>query len=402
MNKPTAAQVDNLLTRGIAEVIDEGHLRQRLLAGEKLRLKLGIDPTGTRLHLGHAVPLRTLRRFQDLGHTVVLIIGDFTARIGDPSGKIATRPPLTPEEIEQNFATYERQAFKILHNENVEARWQSEWFNTFGLREVVREAAKLSAGWILSHETFRDRMKKGRALAFHELLYPLLQAYDSVAVKADVEFGGLDQKFNILTGRELMKAHGMEPQDIMLTKYLVGTDGQKMGKSLNNFIALEEEPFEMFGKIMSMPDEALRDYFELATDVPLQDFQKMNFTGTEARNTKMFLARKIVEQYHGTAASQQTLRKWNDFVSKGEGDVVKTFTFREGDAPSGPTVSARNLVSKTLSISLTETQRLFEQGAVTINEKIEKDWKMQPQQLPRGQHRIVIGKKKSTIVVNVE
>ncbi|MBI4092491.1 MAG: tyrosine--tRNA ligase, partial [Candidatus Kerfeldbacteria bacterium] len=307
--------IDEVLTRGLAEVIDRAHLKKRLVAGEKLKLKLGIDPTGAKLHLGHAVPLRALRRFQDFGHTVVLIIGDTTAMIGDPSGKNSTRPPLSRDEIAKNYKTYERQAFKILDKQKTEVRWQSEWYKKFGLDDIIREASKLSAGWVLSHETFKQRMKAGQPLAFHELLYPLLQAYDSVAVKPDVEFGGLDQKFNLLTGRELMKAHGLPSQDVVMTKYLIGTDGQKMGKSLNNFIALEEEPFEMFGKIMSMPDTVLHDYFELATDVPLADFKKMYWEGAEARNTKMFLARKIVEEYHGLAASNQALKRWNKFVS---------------------------------------------------------------------------------------
>ncbi len=389
MAKPLEQQLDELLSRGAIEVIDENHLRRQLLAGRRLRLKFGIDPTGSRLHLGHAVPLRVLRRFQDLGHTVVLIIGDFTARIGDPSGRTATRPPLKPEEIEQNFATYERQALKILDHKNVEVRWQSEWFDTFNLREVIREAAKLSAGWILSHETFRSRMKKGQPLAMHELLYPLVQAYDSVAVEADVEFGGLDQKFNLLTGRELMKAHGLPPQDVVLTKYLVGTDGQKMGKSLNNFIALEEEPFEMFGKIMSMPDTVLHDYFELATDVPMADFDKMKWSGTEARNTKMFLARKIVEQYHGERASQAALRRWNDFV-KG---TVPAGSVRLKDVPEQSLIEL--LTISRITKSKSEAQRTIEQGGVKVNGTVVQNWRTK---LKTGDV-VTVGKKKATYTI---
>lgn len=395
--KLSAVRITELLSRGIAEVVGKEHLRARLTQEETLRLKLGIDPTGARLHLGHAVPLRVLRRFQDLGHTVVLIIGDTTASIGDPSGRNETRPPMTPREIAQNFATYERQALKVLDRQRIEFRWQSEWYGKFGVADVVREASRLSAGWVLSHETFRSRMKKGQPLAFHELLYPLLQAYDSLAVKADVEFGGLDQKFNILTGRELMKAHGMEPQDVVLTKYLVGTDGQKMGKSLGNFIALEEEPFEMFGKIMSLPDTVLRDYFELATDVPMDEIHRMKFTGVAARDAKLRLAETIVGMYHGAALSREARRRWEEFV-KGEGGVIEKIVLRKGSGPA----NLKNLIARALSISLTESQRLLEQKAVLLDGKTESSWNYQIRNLPKGEHRIVVGKKKKTIVVVVQ
>lgn len=384
MAKLNASMIDELLTRGVAEVIDFERLKKRLLAGEKLRVKLGIDPTGARLHLGHAVVLRLLRRFQDLGHTAVLIIGDTTAMIGDPSGRNETRPSLTEKDIARNVATYERQALKVLDRKRIEFRWQSEWFKKFKLSDVIHEASKLSAGWITSHETFRNRLKNGQPLAFHELFYPMIQAYDSVAVKADVELGGLDQKFNNLTGRELMKAHGLEPQDVVLAKYLIGTDGQKMGKSLGNFIALEEEPFEMFGKIMSMPDSVLRDYFELATDVPLADFKKMHWEGVEARNTKMFLARKIVEQFHGIPKSNAAMRKWENFL-KG---VTQTGSFLLRDVPDGSIVNFLVLSGEAKSKS--EAQRLVEQGAVAVSGKIIKD---RAHKLTRGD-TVTVGKKK--------
>lgn len=389
MNGTSESQTEELLTRGVAEVIDRQHLSLRLRRGEKLRLKLGIDPTGVKLHLGHAVPLRMLRRFQNCGHTVVLIIGDTTATIGDPSGRNETRPPLTKQEIAANLATYERQALTILDRKRLEFRWQSEWYKKFSISDVIREAAKLSAGWILSHETFRQRMKGGQPLALHELLYPLLQAYDSVAVKADVEFGGLDQKFNLLTGRELMKAHGLEPQDVVLAKYLIGTDGQKMGKSLNNFIALEEEPFEMFGKIMSMPDTVLRDYFELATDVPIADFEKKKWSGTEARNTKMFLARKIVEQYHGVPKSNAAMRKWEEFA-KGSVDSGRV---RLQDIPNGDLVGL--LVVSKQAKSKSEAQRTIQQGGVKLNGIQTIDWK---EKIAVGD-AVTIGKKNRTYTI---
>ncbi|MBI4426113.1 MAG: tyrosine--tRNA ligase [Candidatus Kerfeldbacteria bacterium] len=378
-----------LLTRGIAEVVDRAHLGQHLSRGRPLRVKFGIDPTGAQLHLGHAVPLRVLRRWQDLGHVAVLIIGDYTASIGDPSGRTETRPPLSDAAIKKNYATYERQAFKIIDQKRTEVRWQSEWFKKFSLKDLIGQAAQLSVGWILSHETFRDRAKNRQPLAFHELFYPLLQAYDSVAVKADVEVGGLDQKFNLLTGRELMRAHGLPPQDVVLTKYLIGTDGQKMGKSLNNFIALEEEPFEMFGKIMSLPDTVLRDYFELATDVALADFEKMHWSGAEARNTKMFLARKIVEEYHGVEKSNEAMRKWEDFrEGKTDGRTVEVKFWK----------ALRDVVVNAgYARSNSDAQRLFEQGAVYLDGKIEKDWRKNPWDVGLGWHQLVIGKKKRTV-----
>ena len=287
---------DEILTRSVAEIIDRKHLEQQLHSGKKLRIKLGIDPTGARLHIGHAVVLWILRRFQDLGHTAVLIIGDTTASIGDPSGKNETRPPLTKSDIAKNFATYEQQALKILDKNRLELHWQSEWFAKFTLQDVIYEASQLSAGWIMSHETFRQRLKMGQSLAFHELLYPLIQAYDSVATKADVELGGLDQKFNLLTGRELMHAHGLEPQDIVLADYLIGTDGQKMGKTLGNFIALEDEPNDMFGKVMSINDDLILKYFEFATQMPISEIKELEKeleAGANPRDIKKPLAQEL-------------------------------------------------------------------------------------------------------------
>lgn len=390
MRQPGSAKIDEALSRGVAEVVDRAHLHERLTRGDVLRVKLGIDPTGTQLHLGHAVPLRILRRFQDLGHVAVLIIGDFTATIGDPTGRNETRPPLTSKDIARNLATYEKQALKILDRRRLEFRWQSEWFDRFTLKDVIREASKLSAGWVLSHETFRDRVRTGRPLAFHELLYPLLQAYDSLAVKADVELGGLDQKFNILTGRELMKAHGAEPQDVVLAKYLVGTDGQKMGKSLGNFIALEEEPFEMFGKIMSMPDTVLRDYFELATSVPMDEIGRMQFTDIAARDAKLKLAEAVVEMYHGRADAMKAKKRWNDFLqgTAHHGAVVLR------DIPHGTILEF--LAHVRLATSKSEAQRLVKQGGCKVNGKVIRDWK---KELKPGD-TITVGKKKITLTIS--
>lgn len=355
-------RTEPVLQRGIAEVIDREHLQRRLDRGDRLRVKLGIDPTGARLHLGHAVALRVLRRFQDLGHTVVLIVGDFTASIGDPSGKNETRPALTADDIRRNYRTYEQQALKILKKDTklLEVRYQTEWYKKFTLDALVREASRLSVGWLLSHETFRHRMKNAQPLAFHELFYPMLQAYDSVVVRPDVEIGGLDQKFNLLTGRELMRSHGMPPQDVVLTRYLMGTDGQKMGKSLNNFIALNEEPDEMFGKIMSLPDMALRDYFELATDVPMDEVDAMRFSDVAARDAKLKLAETVVRMYHGIEKSKRAATQWQKFL-KG---VTHAGPVKLDDVPDGSLLEMLFLCGVK---SKSEAQRLVRQGGVKVN-----------------------------------
>jgi len=375
-----------LLGRGIAEAIDRDRLQRRLDQGDLLRVKLGIDPTGARLHLGHAVPLRVLRRFQDIGHTAVLIIGDFTARVGDPSGKKETRPPLAESEIKENYRTYERQAFRILDKKMTEVRWQTEWYGNMSLDTFLHEVSKISAGWVYSHETFRERLQSGQPLALHETLYPVLQAHDSIAVQADVEIGGIDQKFNLLTGRELMRAHGMAPQDVILTKYLVGTDGQKMGKSLDNFIALEEEPFEMFGKIMSLPDVALRNYYELATDIPIAELPAESITDTAARDAKLRLAETIVGMYHGKSVADDAKKSWNTFLS----DAVHVGSVKLHDVPTGSLLEL--LVVVRVVKSKSEAQRLIEQGGVKVNGMTNKDWGT----ILHVGDAVTIGKKKQT------
>jgi tyrosyl-tRNA synthetase len=359
-------QIGELLTRGVSEVIDKKHLEEALNSGKKLRVKLGIDPTGAKLHLGHAVILRILRRFQDLGHTAVLIIGDTTALIGDPSGKNETRPALTPDEIEKNFSTYEKQALKILDKDKLKVHKQSEWFAKFNLGDVIKEASKLSAGWITSHETFRNRLKEGQPLAFHELLYPLVQAFDSVAIKSDVELGGPDQKFNLLTGRELMRSHSLPPQDIVLGKYLIGTDGQKMGKSLGNFIALEEQPSEMFGKAMAIDDSLILEYFELATEMPINDIKQVEKelkAGTNPRDIKIRLGKEIVTLYHDEKSADGASVEWQKVFSNKE----KPSEIDEVKIKSENIVDV--LVETKLAESKSEAKRLLEQNGVRVNDK---------------------------------
>ena len=359
-------EIQDLLTRSVSEVIDKKHLEQQLTSGKKLRIKLGIDPTGSRLHIGHAVVLQILRRFQDLGHTAVLIIGDTTALIGDPSGKNETRPPLTAADVKKNFATYERQALKILDKDRLEVRWQSEWFKNFNLIDVIREASKLSAGWITSHETFRSRLKAGQPLGFHELLYPMVQAYDSVAVKADVELGGLDQKFNLLTGRELMQAHNLEPQDIVLANYLIGTDGQKVGKTLNIFIALEEEPFEMFSKVMAVNDDLIIQYFEYTTQLPMDEIKQLEQdikNGSNPRDIKKRLGQEIVTFYHDKKVAAAAQAEWEKVFSNKE----KPTDIEEMAVKSENIIDV--LVETKLAPSKSEAKRLIEQNGVKVDDK---------------------------------
>ncbi|HEY0607074.1 MAG TPA: tyrosine--tRNA ligase, partial [Herpetosiphonaceae bacterium] len=260
--------IDQLLTRGVAEVIVETELREKLKSGKQLRLKMGFDPSKPDLHIGHAVGLRKLRQFQELGHTVVLIVGDWTAQVGDPSGRDQSRTMLTAEQVRINAETYVQQFFHIVDRARTEVRWQSEWYNSFTLADVFNLTSRFTMQQLMAHETFRKRFDSESPLSMMELMYPLLQAYDSVAINADVEFGGSDQKFNVLAGRELMKSMGLEPQHVLITPLLIGTDGRKMSKSFNNTVDLTMPPQEMYGRVMAMSDDVIMPYFVNVTDVP--------------------------------------------------------------------------------------------------------------------------------------
>ncbi len=297
-----------LLRRAVAEIIVEEELIKLLESGETLRLKLGFDPSRPDLHLGHAVVLRKLRQFQDLGHLAILIVGDWTAQIGDPSGQSVTRPMLSAEEVKANAQTYLRQFYKVVDPARTQVVWQSTWYDHFTLKDVINLTSRFTVARLLAREDFARRLAEHRPIALTELLYPLLQAYDSVAVRADVEFGGTDQKFNILVGRELQAMLGMRPQEAFLTPILRGTDGvQKMSKSLNNYIAFEDPPDEMFGKIMSIPDGLIVEYFELLTDVPDEELAVIR-EQVETKSVNPMLLKKrlgieIVKQFHGEGAA---------------------------------------------------------------------------------------------------
>jgi len=304
------AQRDFVLRRGVAEIIPESDFIELLNSGRPARLKEGFDPSSPDIHLGHVVGLRKLRQLQDLGHKVILIVGNWTARIGDPSGQSATRPMLTEEQIEANAQTYMQQFFKVVDKDRTEVRWQTEWFSKFGLDTVIRLTARFTVAQLLAREDFSKRYAAGSPISLCETLYPLLQAYDSVAIESDVEFGGTDQKFNCLLGRELQQMMGQNPQKVFFTPILIGTDNKtKMSKSLGNYIGVAEPPEQMYGKVMSVDDALILDYFELVTDVPDTDIQEMRRAmAADAVNPmelKKRLAHEITGQFHGAEAARQ-------------------------------------------------------------------------------------------------
>ena len=314
---PNFAPVDEQLAyikKGSAEIIRESELRAKLeksrASGKPLRIKLGMDPTAPDLHLGHTVVLRKLKHFQDLGHTAIFMIGDFTGMIGDPTGRSATRPPLTREQIEQNAETYKAQVFKILDPQKTVVDFNRRWFGQFTADDFVRLTAKYTVSQILEREDFHKRFQSEKPIAIHELLYPLVQGYDSVALEADVELGGTDQKFNLLVGRELQRAYGQESQVVLTTPILEGLDGvQKMSKSLGNAIGIHEPPLEMYGKVMSISDEMMWRYYELLTDVQVADIERIQ-RETHPMAAKKELARRIVADFHAAEAAAKAAEDW--------------------------------------------------------------------------------------------
>jgi tyrosyl-tRNA synthetase len=367
----TDPALERLLKRGVAETIVESELLKLLESGKPLRLKQGFDPSCPDIHLGHVVGLRKLRQFQELGHKVILIVGDWTAQIGDPTGVSSTRPMLTAEEVRANAQTYMKQFFKVVDKNKTEVKWQSEWFGKFGLEDVIKLTSKFTVAQFLAREDFSKRYTSGRPIALTELLYPLLQAYDSVAIEADVEFGGTDQKFNCLVGRELQQMMGQRPQQILLVPLLIGTDGsQKMSKSLGNFIGIDEPPDEMYGKVMSIPDSLMIDYFELLTDVSEEEIAAhkaaMSTGETNPMVIKKRLAFEIVSQFHGTKAAHQAEEYFTRVFQKKEAPdkVVPLIGFSNTE-----TTLTIVLTRAGLTKSRSEARRLLAQGAIEINGK---------------------------------
>ncbi len=349
------------LTRNAVDVLPAGMLQEQLTAGKPLRVKLGIDPTTPDIHLGHTVVLEKLREFQQAGHQVVLIVGDFTARVGDPSGRSAQRPMPSPEEIETNAATYQEQAFKVLDRERTEVRFNSEWLR-MAPEELLGLLAQTTVARLIERDDFQKRLAAGAPIAALELLYPLLQGYDSVAVEADIELGGTDQKFNLLFGRDIQTAYGQKPQSILTMPILVGTDGErKMSKSLGNYIGVTEAREEMFGKTMRVPDAAMPEYFrlvlgsELPADLPPNE-------------AKRALARGIVERFHDGAAAQAAEQHFNRlFVERGVPDKMDDWDIAPYGGSEPGVILLPNLIGAGFKQSSSEARRLIKQGGVKID-----------------------------------
>ena len=361
--------LDRILHRGTTEIIVEEEFVRLLKRSEPLRLKMGFDPSSPDIHVGHAVGLRKLRQLQELGHKVILIVGDWTARIGDPSGQSAIRKMLSAEEVEHNAQTYMQQLFKIVDRDRTEAVYQSEWFGEFDLERVIRLTSKFTVAQFLAREDFNKRYREGRPIAVTELLYPLLQAYDSVAIRSDVEFGGTDQKFNLLVGRDLQIMEGQEPQQCFLVPLLVGTDGsQKMSKSLGNAIGVDDPPHEQYGKVMSLRDDLIVDYFNLLTDVESGELQEMGRAmeagAVNPMELKKRLARDIVGQFHDAEAAREAEAHFERVVQRGEApeemEPIDLAAITEKSL-------SHVLVAANLASSIGQAKRLIKQGAVEIN-----------------------------------
>jgi len=360
--------LDTILKRGVIEIINEPDLRRLLQSGKPLRLKQGFDPSRPDIHLGHVVGLRKLRQLQELGHQLVLIVGDWTAQIGDPSGQSATRTMLSAEEVRANAMTYMDQFFKVVDKDRTEVRWQSEWYDPFRLADVIKLTSKFTVAQFLQREDFAKRYAAGQPITITEMLYPLLQGYDSVVVKADVEFGGVDQKFNCLVAREVQQLAGQSPEQIFLVPLLVGTDGvHKMSKSLGNYVGITEAPSEMYGKIMSIPDRLLMDYLELLTDVPMNELaeikEQMSRQTLNPMVAKKRLAAEIVAQFHGRVAAAEAEAQFTRvFQQKDMPEEVPEF-----NVPPGQVNLVDILVQSNLVKSKAEAKRLLLQNAVELD-----------------------------------
>ena len=374
-----------VLKRGVSEIIVESEFVERLQGERPLRLKMGFDPSATDIHLGHAVGLRKLRQLQDMGHKVVLIVGDWTAQIGDPSGRSATRPMLTAEQVRENAATYMAQFFKIVDRDRTETRWQSEWFGEFSLADVIRLTSRFTVAQFLARDDFASRFKANQPIAITELLYPLLQAYDSVAIESDVEFGGTDQMFNLLVGRDLQGMIGQTPQQCFLMPLLPGTDGvQKMSKSLGNYIGIDEPANEIYGKTMSLPDEQIVPYSEYLTDIDDEEIEEMRLTlgdgSVNPMELKKRLARELVAQFHDGDAASEAERSFERTVQGGQrpDDIEEVWLSRDEIRQSertsiqpneGELLAYMDRLSTQLGLasSVSEGRRLGAQGAFTID-----------------------------------
>lgn len=365
----------HILNRGVAEIISEREIIRQLQSGRQLVLKQGFDPSTPDIHLGHVVGLRKLRQFQELGHKVILIVGDWTARIGDPSGKSTTRPMLTPGEIKTNAQTYMKQFFKVVDKDKTQVMWQSEWYDNFSLDDIIKLTSKFTVAQFLAREDFNQRYTSGNPICLTEMLYPLLQGYDSVAISSDIEFGGSDQKFNCLLGRDLQQMLGQAPQQVFLVPLLIGTDGsQKMSKSLQNQIGIDEPPGEMYGKVMSLPDSLIIDYFKLTTDVSdkeIAEYQEQLKThSANPMNIKKRLAHNIVNQFHGKQAADKAEQSFTKIFQRRElPEEVPEYSFAASYIQNElyHVNIASTLLREGIVKSNSELRRLIAQGAIELD-----------------------------------
>lgn len=364
----------HIIQSGAAQIVPEKALMDKLKRGKPLNIKLGVDPTAPDIHLGHAVPLRKLRQFQDLGHQVTLIIGDGTALIGDPSGRNSTRPQLTREQIKENAQTYVDQAFKVLDPEKTTLRYNSEWILSLGMEDLLKIASNFTVARILERDDFHNRYTSELPISLHEFLYPIMQAYDSVVIKADVELGGTDQLFNLLAGRELMEKMGMEPQVCLTLPLLEGTDGvKKMSKSYGNYIGLTDEPNDMFGKVMSIADEIVPMYYRLCSTLSIEEMDAIDeafANGTaDAYQLKRALGVNIVDLYHGEGAGEKAMAAFDAQFKKGEmpDDVAEFPVSLAAPNDEGKVYLAKLLVDVEIAKSTGEARRLIDGGGVKID-----------------------------------
>ncbi len=384
--------IKKILSRNVSEIFTAKELEAKLMSGKKLKIKFGIDPTGSYLTLGHMVVMRKLREFQEAGHEIYLLFGNFTAQIGDPTGKSETRKPLTREQVENNAQTYLEQAGKVLDLTTVKVVWNADWLAEFKFDDVLKLASQFTVAQMLERDMFKERMKKDQPIGLHEFLYPLMQGHDSVALHADVELGGNDQMFNMMTARTLQKAAGQIPQSVMTMKILVGTDGvKKMGKSEGNFIAVMDESREMFGKIMSIPDNLILEYYQMCTNFEedeIKTIEKELKKGANPRDIKVKLAKTIVSIYHSSEAANQAAEEFSNIFSKGgipdQIDVIKV------------NVSDQNLiellVENKLVSSKGEAKRLVDGGGLKVDQNKITDYNYS---LEMSQERLVqVGKRK--------
>jgi tyrosyl-tRNA synthetase len=403
--KPVQEQLD-LLKKGAAEVIREEELKAKLLqsiqSGKPLRVYLGVDPTAPDIHLGHTVVLRKLKQFQDMGHTAIFLIGDFSARIGDPTGQSETRPPLTREQVEKNSETYLKQVFKILDKKKTEVRFNSEWLEKMSGEDIIRLCSHYRLARMLEREDFRSRLQNNQPISVHELLYPLLTAFDAVSLKSDVELGATEQKFNLLVHREIQREYGVPSQVVMTMPILVGLDGQrKMSKSLGNYVGITESPSEMFGKIMSITDEMMWPYYELLTDFPSPAIvrlrEEVNMGVLHPMDAKMQLAHTIIAGFHDEEAAKKAAEQFR-------------LVFRDRQAPTeipemrlgwGTRPLFAILTETGLAASRSEAERLIKQGAVEANGQIEKDVKKMIVLNPGEMVALRVGRKRFLRVIGV-